>query len=236
MRPVPLSADPDASRPDALPSHTSVAPISCFITTEANIEALDSAAAVPDFDHPPKHHTQGSPSGYSSAFSDRSAHHELGSTSGDAAGYSTKPNPGDPNVSMAQSSLHQLVMPSLTVPRRRSFTDVGKSLGNLRILVSGQAGIGKTSLIRSFGQNCQHIVYLDPITSSPTRRITEIFGSTKFCPWWRAKSEPVARANKRRKFMTDEHLDKNICFADCPPTTSDAEAGHSHNSRILDFG
>ncbi|RDA87499.1 hypothetical protein CP532_1644 [Ophiocordyceps camponoti-leonardi (nom. inval.)] len=253
MRPVSLSADPDASRPDILPSHTPVVPISCFITTEANLETLDSAAAIPDFDHPPKHQSQGSPGGRSSTFSDRSAYHDLGygsvtappatgvvdshsvasglsslgissnsSTSGDAIGFSTKPASGEADVCMAaHNSLHQLVMPSLTVPRRRSFTDVGKSLGNLRILVCGQAGIGKTSLIRSFGQNCQHIVYLDPITSSPNQRITEILGSTKFCPWWRAESEPVARANKRRKFTTDELLEKNICFADCPPTTSD---------------
>ncbi|RDA93344.1 hypothetical protein CP533_0325 [Ophiocordyceps camponoti-saundersi (nom. inval.)] len=247
MRPVSLSADPDAPRPDALPSHTPDAPISCFITTEANLEALDSTAAVLDADYHPKHHAQSSPGGHSSPFSDRSAYQELGygtvaapittgvvdarsvasglsslgissnsSASGDASGYPTNPNVSDPHASMAQHSFHQLVMPSLKVPRRRSFTDVGKSLGNLRILV---LGIGKTSLIRSFGQNCQHIVYLDPITPSPTQKITEIFGSTKSCPWWRAESEPVARANKRRKYTTDELLEKNICFADCPSST-----------------
>lgn len=35
----------------------------------------------------------------------------------------------------------QLIMPCLTVPRRRPFSEVGKSLGKLKIMVAGQTGV-----------------------------------------------------------------------------------------------
>ena len=35
----------------------------------------------------------------------------------------------------------QLIMPSVLVPRRRPFTDVGKSLGKLKIMVLGPTGM-----------------------------------------------------------------------------------------------
>lgn len=43
----------------------------------------------------------------------------------------------------------QLIMPSMVVPRRRPFTNTGKSLGKLKILVAGQAG---TSMPAYFSQ------------------------------------------------------------------------------------
>lgn len=253
-----MSKDADASRPDTLPSLAPLASISCFITTEAN---LDTSAARPDLDHPPpkgRLHDKSSvdercinrrrtvsqtssdmacgtppvpvPAGVVSSQSVASGLSSLDtSPSSSASGCSPKPYtfPDDPHVSMAGSSLHQLVMPSLTVPRRRSFTDVGNSLGHLKLLVSGPAGIGKTSLIRSLGQNCQHIVYLDPVVSDSTDRITEIYGSTRLHPWWRAETEETSfRANKRRKFLPDELLDNNICFADCPSTSGRLATGY----------
>lgn len=39
------------------------------------------------------------------------------------------------------NSIPQLIMPSLTVPRRRPFSEVGKSLGKLKIMVSGRNGM-----------------------------------------------------------------------------------------------
>lgn len=39
-----------------------------------------------------------------------------------------------------EDSIPQLIMPSLTVPRRRPFSDVGRSLGKLKIMVAGQSG------------------------------------------------------------------------------------------------
>lgn len=40
----------------------------------------------------------------------------------------------------SQNTVPQLIMPSLTVPRRRPFSEVGKSLGKLKIMVAGQSG------------------------------------------------------------------------------------------------
>lgn len=39
------------------------------------------------------------------------------------------------------SSVPQLIMPSLTVPHRRPFSHVGKSLGKLKIMVAGRPGM-----------------------------------------------------------------------------------------------
>lgn len=46
----------------------------------------------------------------------------------------------------------QLIMPSVLVPRRRPFTDVGKSLGKLKIMVMGSIGMdfaGRAELNRN---------------------------------------------------------------------------------------
>lgn len=40
----------------------------------------------------------------------------------------------------SRSTVPQLIMPSLTVPRRRPFSEVGKCLGKLKIMVAGQSG------------------------------------------------------------------------------------------------
>jgi hypothetical protein len=51
----------------------------------------------------------------------------------------------DDNQSLTQETLdsleHQLIMPSLTMPDRRPFTERGKSMGRLKILVAGRKGI-----------------------------------------------------------------------------------------------
>jgi hypothetical protein len=45
------------------------------------------------------------------------------------------------NDGLAGSHTPQLIMPSLTVPRRRPFSDTGKSLGKLKVLVTGPDGV-----------------------------------------------------------------------------------------------
>jgi hypothetical protein len=45
-----------------------------------------------------------------------------------------------PEIRDNDSSVPQLIMPSLTVPRRRPFSHVGKSLGKLKIMVAGRPG------------------------------------------------------------------------------------------------
>ncbi|KAH8200241.1 hypothetical protein TruAng_005577 [Truncatella angustata] len=141
-------------------------------------------------------------------------------------------------MNMADSgSAPQLVMPSIKMPSRRPFTELGKSLGRLKLLIAGKSGIGKTSLVKAVVQSCEHIVHVDPIVpqaglrrsskgsarpAAPSRRgsdstkaICEIFASTKPYPdWWTELDE--SRANQRRKSLGDQVLDRNICFVDTP--------------------
>ena len=66
----------------------------------------------------------------------------------------------------AQSSIPQLVMPSISMPARRPFTERGKRIPRLRIMVAGPSGVGKTSLVKSMVQMCEDIVHVDPIVNA----------------------------------------------------------------------
>ncbi|KAF2234044.1 hypothetical protein EV356DRAFT_447313 [Viridothelium virens] len=133
----------------------------------------------------------------------------------------------------------QLVMPSIKMPTRRPFTDRGKRIGKLKILVAGPAGTGKTSLIRSIMQCCEDIVHVDPLpTSQSTSQInekspkssqskerpastsvfSEVHASTRSYPaWWTEDEE--SKTIRRRKSMGDAVLERNICFVDAPSYT-----------------
>ena len=95
---------------------------------------------------------------------------------------------------MDSGSAPQLIMPSIKMPSRRPFTERGKNLGRLKILIAGDsgmfrdtkmdynltkltvAGVGKTSLIKAIVQTCEDIVHVDPLTTTavaiPQRRIS----------------------------------------------------------------
>ena len=76
-------------------------------------------------------------------------------------------HPAANNPSMMDSgSAPQLIMPSIKMPSRRPFTDEGKRMGRLKVLVAGDSGVGKTSLIKAIVQSCEHIVHVDPIAPS----------------------------------------------------------------------
>ncbi|KAE9574794.1 hypothetical protein CGMCC3_g9401 [Colletotrichum fructicola] len=141
----------------------------------------------------------------------------------------------------AQSSYNgegaqQFIMPTISVPSRRPFTEVGKSLGRLKLLVAGKSGLGKTSLIRAITQSCPHVVHVDPtvpiamasIRLLPTNtlpydppmaqgsfRITKTLASTKPYPqWWR---EPTSISSLSGSDTAgDMVLDRNVCFVDTP--------------------
>ena len=136
----------------------------------------------------------------------------------------------------SSGSFPQLVMPSIQMPARRPFTTKGKSMGKLKILIVGESGIGKTSLIRSIVQICDDIVHVDPLSptkpfpqSTPpklrrprrraegngTTRIMEINASTKpYPPWWTDLEQ--SRTLRRRKSSSDAVLERNLCFVDTP--------------------
>ncbi|KAI0432221.1 Septin-domain-containing protein [Xylaria sp. FL1042] len=131
-------------------------------------------------------------------------------------------------------SAPQLVMPSIMMPSRRPFTETGKSLGRLKILLAGDSGVGKTSLLKAIVQTCHHIVHVDPIQplggfnkgsqpdittpkgeSLSTTSISEVHASTKPYPeWWQELDAPAV--SYKRKRLGDNVLERNICFVDTP--------------------
>lgn len=125
-------------------------------------------------------------------------------------------------------SAPQLVMPSINMPSRRPFTETGKNLGRLKILLAGNSGVGKTSLLKAIVQTCGHIVHVDPISppselmAASSRRewistsaISEVHASTRPYPdWWQELDTPSVP--HRRNSRGDSVLERNICFVDTP--------------------
>ncbi|WEW58811.1 hypothetical protein PRK78_004279 [Emydomyces testavorans] len=136
-----------------------------------------------------------------------------------------------------EGSAPQLVMPSIRMPSRRPFTERGKSLGRLKVMIAGAAGSGKTSLLRSIVQACEDIVHVDPLPQntfntrsgslkkgnlhqeSKLRRprdrpsIVEVYASTKPYPTWWSDLED-SRVLRRKKSLGDVVLERNLCFVD----------------------
>ncbi|KAL8720560.1 MAG: hypothetical protein Q9225_002606, partial [Loekoesia sp. 1 TL-2023] len=131
----------------------------------------------------------------------------------------------------------QLIMPSIQMPSRRPFTERGRGVGKMKILLAGDSGLGKTSLIKSIVQLCEDIVHVDPVTSTAssleqlpkssdsirpvkssylsTSQVNEVWASTKPYPgWWTELEEN--KALRRRKSVDDPVLERNICFVDTP--------------------
>jgi len=151
----------------------------------------------------------------------------------------------------------QLVMPSIAMPSRRPFTERGKRMGKLKIMVASREGLGRTSLIKSIVQACEDIVHVDlPVSlriqpesmghlhrdrSSTNetvtqarenkRGITEVYGSTKPYPsWWSDVDD--GKMLRRRKSTGDMVLERNLCFIDTFGWRSDdlAELTCPHSS------
>ncbi|KAH6667946.1 Septin-domain-containing protein [Halenospora varia] len=140
---------------------------------------------------------------------------------------------------MDSGSAPQLVMPSIKMPSRRPFTERGKNMGRLKVLIAGDSGVGKTSLIKAIVQTCEDIVHVDPLFPTsisipePSRKnsrtksrsgsadvqttsqITEVYASTRAYPaWWSDLEE--SRILRRRKSLGDSVLERNLCFVDTP--------------------
>ena len=102
------------------------------------------------------------------------------------------------------------------------------------------SGTGKTSLIKSIIQICEDIVHVDPVISTVpslkkelkssgrpsnsrsnrTKRITEIYASTRAYPSWWSELDDSAIL-RRRKSAGETVLERNICFVDTPGYDSD---------------
>jgi hypothetical protein len=82
----------------------------------------------------------------------------------------------DDEPSSIISSFPQLVMPRVTMPRRKPFTEAGRTMGKLKIMVVGDScmqpmtrliiGIGKSSLIQAILETSPDIVHYDPPQSA----------------------------------------------------------------------
>ncbi|MCJ1394946.1 hypothetical protein MMC18_007827 [Xylographa bjoerkii] len=137
----------------------------------------------------------------------------------------------------AQGTPPQLIMPSIMMPSRRPFTERGKTIGRLKVLIAGASGVGKSSLIKSIVQVCEDIVHVDPLSSNPpsleslssrktktssktvhfsaTNQILEVYASTKAYPsWWSDFEDSIVL--RRRKTGGDTVLERNVCFVDTP--------------------
>jgi septin family protein len=139
----------------------------------------------------------------------------------------------DSELASPDASDPQLIMPSIMMPSRRPFTDRGKAMGKIKVLIAGDSGVGKTSVIKAIVQTCEDIVHVDPPTllgsskasetkkssskkeehdPKRTRHITEIQASTKPYPKWWTSSD--GDSSRRKKRVGDEVLERNICFVD----------------------
>ncbi|KAL4974378.1 hypothetical protein BDW66DRAFT_140017 [Aspergillus desertorum] len=137
-------------------------------------------------------------------------------------------------LNQSSDSTSQLIMPSITIPSRRPFTEKGKALGRMKLLLAGAAGTGKTSLIKSIVQICDDIVHVDPFnepshslslsrhdrtsrtsarSTQPPAYFSEIYASSKPYPTWWSDLED-SRVLRRRKSSGEIVLERNICFVD----------------------
>jgi len=136
-------------------------------------------------------------------------------------------------------SVPQLVMPSLSMPKRRPFTDRGKQMGRLKVLIMGPSGTGKTCLLRSILHACEDVVHVEPSSTHwrpevrRTERITEIHASTKPLPsWWSDFDEDIKQS--RRRSIGGPILDRNLCFVDTPGWTNNGASDDEHMQVVVD--
>ncbi|TQN71882.1 Septin-7 [Colletotrichum shisoi] len=112
--------------------------------------------------------------------------------------------PGQPQSSYVGEGAQQFIMPTINVPSRRPFTETGKSLGRLKLLMAGRSGLLPGNALPS-----------DPPIGQGTFQITETFASTKpYPPWWKGSVQGTFMSSSTS--TDDTILDRNVCLVDTP--------------------
>ncbi|OBR13848.1 Heat shock protein [Colletotrichum higginsianum IMI 349063] len=112
--------------------------------------------------------------------------------------------PGQPQSSYVGEGAQQFIMPTINVPSRRPFTETGKSLGRLKLLMAGRSGLLPGNALPS-----------DPPIGQGTFQITETFASTKpYPPWWKGSVQGSFMSSSTS--TDDTILDRNVCLVDTP--------------------
>ncbi|KAL9061539.1 MAG: hypothetical protein Q9162_000071 [Coniocarpon cinnabarinum] len=103
----------------------------------------------------------------------------------------------------------QLIMPSVTMPSRRPFTKRGKDVGRLKIMIAGQKGLGKTSLIKSIVQICEDIVHVDPMDADAAKFAISEAGHVHA----RAPSSPRDSRSQMREIYASTRAEQELTDA-----------------------
>ena len=136
------------------------------------------------------------------------------------------------HLDLARTHTPQLVMPTMDIPSRRPFTQRGAQLGELKILVAGLKGVGKTSFIKSMVQVWEDIVHVDsPLQIPSAGALTETHASTRPLPAGRSHLS-TSQNRTRRSSIRESVLDRNICFVDTPSSDS-SSSFQLHSATIL---
>ncbi|KAL5612986.1 hypothetical protein BROUX41_003937 [Berkeleyomyces rouxiae] len=130
-----------------------------------------------------------------------------------------------PNDRYCYDAESQFIMPTLTLPSRKPFTEVGKTLGRIKILVAGASDTGKSSLIDAITRSCNHIIHVDPVKSSNegshSTCQTSLFLETRASskpqpPWWANVNGKYHSTLNSTQPLNKELLDRNITFIETP--------------------
>lgn len=159
---------------------------------------------------------------------------EEGSVADDSSSQVILSSSGEEDEGPQVERTPQLVMPSLAMPGRRPFTELGRRMGRAKVMVIGPKGVGKSSFINSVLRSSEHIVHVDPaVVGAPNHGIlntgadddyspifTEICASTRPFPSWWTDFES-RRMLHRKKSVGEGALERNLTFIDTPGLDED---------------
>lgn len=136
--------------------------------------------------------------------------------------------------SAGKAPTQKFIMPRVEMPTRRPFTSEGLAIGKLKVLVAGDSGAGKTSLIQALAGTSDHVVYVDdaPTPVPPhepsgslfdnlderpehQHALSELLASTRPVLAFQDPSQSRRGSTSSTNTSSDlAALDRNLCFVD----------------------